>query len=309
MNCKWLYNKPMTNLIFKHAANKMRRAWGENDARRDANKTIPESIEVFDNISYGPHGKWNTLAVYRPKTSAGPLPCIVVFHGGGFFYGTKETYQFYSADLASRGFTVLCFNYRLCPEHRYPAQYEDINNVMLWIAANAEKYGIDINSLFFVGDSAGGSLVYTFSAIVTNQSLAKHFKFTLSSITKPKAIALNCSLSDFDLAVKTDSQQETLLKAYLGMNGLKKYKEQLNINNYVTQDFPATYVMSASHDFLLYQFQPTLDLLKEKGVKAEGKVYGSPDDQSAIHVFHVDVGSQLADLCNDDEVAFFKSFI
>ena len=105
----------------------------KGDRRRDAGLSTPPEIQRYDDIVYGDSKKWQILDVYRPKDKAGKLPVILSVHGGGWVYGTKETYQFYCMDLVKRGFAVVNFTYRLAPEHRYPAQIEDTNAVVEWI--------------------------------------------------------------------------------------------------------------------------------------------------------------------------------
>ncbi|MCR5189302.1 MAG: alpha/beta hydrolase [Treponema sp.] len=299
----------MNKLMMKLLAMKIRHEWGKNDKKRDKDKSIPSDIKVTDKISYGPYGKYNKLAIYRKRDSLDKvLPCIVIFHGGGFFYGTKEVYQYYAADLAQRGFVVINFNYRLAPENPYPRQLEDINAAMTWLNQNAQNNKIDLNNLFFVGDSAGGNLVYTYTVLLTNPDFAKYYKFQLPQGIKPKAIAINCGVCDFELIDK-ESQEQAMLAAYMGENWRSKYIEELRVKNFLTRDFPATYIVSASKDFLLYQFQPLVDLFNSKGIPCKANVYGKEDDESAVHVFHVNVHTPLADQCNDDECNFFKTFV
>lgn len=99
---------------------KMRIEMKKNDAKRDAGLVEPTTIEKFRDISYGPHGIDNTLDVYYPKETDHKLPTLIHIHGGGFFYRDKELYRFYTMFLASQGFTVINFNYRLAPDHVYP---------------------------------------------------------------------------------------------------------------------------------------------------------------------------------------------
>ena len=81
--------------------------FGKGDRKRDAGLKTPEDVKRFDDISYGPDRKYQLLDVYRLKDAEGKLPVIVSVHGGGWVYGTKETYQFYCMSLAQRGFAVV----------------------------------------------------------------------------------------------------------------------------------------------------------------------------------------------------------
>lgn len=289
----------MTNPIYKIVATKFRKDWAKNDYLRDKDFSIPENVEVIRDISYGKNGIWNLLDVNLPKNNTNPLPVIVNFHGGGFFYGTKETYKIYAGDMASRGFAVINFNYRLSPENRFPKQLEDCNSVLTWICNNSEKYNLDLNRVFFVGDSAGANLVYFYSTILTNPDYAKLYDFEIPAI-KPKAVALNCGL--YKIA---DDINDLVSKAYVG-SGKKKYAENLLVEKYVTSDFPPAYIVSAPNDFLLCQVQPMADFLKSKGVTVETKVYGTKEDPNAVHVFHLNMRLDYGKQCNDDECEFFN---
>lgn len=299
-----LFSNSFTNPIYKIIAEKTRKQWGANDKIRNAQFTLPENIEITNDISYGPYGKFNTLSVYRPKTTE-KLPCIVSFHGGGFFYGNTEVYQFYSADLATRDFVVMCFNYRLCPEKKFPSPLEDASKAIKWLIKNADQYNMDLEKLYFVGDSAGSNLAITFTTMLCNPEYAKLFDFEVPQI-KPKALGLNSSL--FDLELATDKMSVMLTKAYVGKM-TKKKKEMLNYNNYLTEDFPPCYITSAPGDFLLYQNQHQIDLFNKKGIENRFKIYGEKDDPNAVHVFHLNLVLDIAKQCNNEECEFFREKI
>lgn len=99
-------------------AKTLRQQFQQSDDARDAGLSthIPE-VDRIDNLPYGPLPKWQTLDLYRPHQAITPLfPVIINIHGGGWVYGTKETYQFYGMNLAKEGFAVINGNYRLPPQ-------------------------------------------------------------------------------------------------------------------------------------------------------------------------------------------------
>lgn len=127
-----------------------------SDKKRDAAIPLPQGVQSYRDISYGKYGEESLLDVYCPEGTTEKLPTIVSIHGGGYVYGSKEIYRRYCMDLARRGFTVVNFNYRLAPKHRFPAPLEDTNIVMEWVCRNADTYHMDPDRIFVVGDSAGG---------------------------------------------------------------------------------------------------------------------------------------------------------
>ena len=126
----------MSEPDYRKLVEETRVAIKKGDDQRDAGlpTQIPE-VERFDDISYGEDPKYQILDVYLPKNkTSAKLPVIVNIHGGGWIYGTKETYQFYCLAMAKEGFAVVNANYRLAPDVVYPGELDDINRVFHWVA-------------------------------------------------------------------------------------------------------------------------------------------------------------------------------
>jgi acetyl esterase len=99
------------------------------------------------------------LRVYRPATGDGPWPVVVFFHGGGFVVCTPDTHDPYCRALASEaGVMVVSVDYRLAPEHKFPAGLEDCLAATEWVLAHAGELGTDGSRVFVAGDSAGGTM-------------------------------------------------------------------------------------------------------------------------------------------------------
>jgi acetyl esterase len=100
------------------------------------------------------------IRVYRPPTdSEATLPIILFLHGGGWSVGDLDTYDGDARNHAvGAGAVVVSVDYRLAPEHPYPAAVEDAWAATQWAAAHAEELGADPGRLAVAGDSAGGNL-------------------------------------------------------------------------------------------------------------------------------------------------------
>ena len=101
------------------------------------------------------------LRVYRPAGVADSrrLPVLVYFHGGGWVIGDLETHDVMCRQLtAEAGVSVISVDYRLAPEHKFPAAVDDAWAATRWIAAHAAELGVDADRLAVGGDSAGGNL-------------------------------------------------------------------------------------------------------------------------------------------------------
>jgi acetyl esterase len=96
---------------------------------------------------------------YAPDEPGGPHPLLVYYHGGGFVLGDLETHDQLCRLLARHaGVHVLSIDYRLAPEHPFPAAPEDAWAALRWAAAHAAELGADPARLAVAGDSAGGNL-------------------------------------------------------------------------------------------------------------------------------------------------------
>jgi acetyl esterase len=111
------------------------------------------------------------LRIYTPVAAGGEaLPAIVFFHGGGFVFGDLETHDGLCRLLATdSGARVIAVNYRLAPEHKFPAAVEDAFAAVRWIEKNAAHLGVDANRIAVAGDSAGANL----SAVVCQLAKAQ----------------------------------------------------------------------------------------------------------------------------------------
>jgi acetyl esterase len=96
--------------------------------------------------------------LYAPSTRAG-LPLLLYLHGGGFTVGSLQTHDALCRELARlAGCMVVSLDYRLAPEHKFPAASNDAWDALAWLAAHAADLGADPARLAVGGDSAGGTL-------------------------------------------------------------------------------------------------------------------------------------------------------
>jgi acetyl esterase len=95
----------------------------------------------------------------KPRQTNGLAPCLVFYHGGGWVIGDLDSHDVVCRKLADAGeLIVISVDYRLAPEHKFPAAVDDAIEAAKWIAANASQFGIDPSRLMVGGDSAGGNL-------------------------------------------------------------------------------------------------------------------------------------------------------
>ena len=118
-----------------------------------------ESVaHVEDRRVPGPAGAI-AVRVYRGEGAPVPSAGIVYFHGGGWVIGSLESHDNFCRALANRAqATVVSIDYRLAPEHRFPAAAEDCFAATRWVAENGAEIGVDGARIAVAGDSAGGNL-------------------------------------------------------------------------------------------------------------------------------------------------------
>jgi len=126
----------------------------------------PPVAELHDLVADGPHGPI-PLRLYRPRPAAdGPLPVLVYFHGGGWVIGDLDTHDVLCRELANgAGCAVVAVDYRMGPEHRFPAAVDDCAAATRWVRDQAAALGLDAGRLAVGGDSAGGNLAAVVSLI------------------------------------------------------------------------------------------------------------------------------------------------
>ncbi|SEP71816.1 alpha/beta hydrolase [Microlunatus flavus] len=117
-------------------------------------------VDKEDRTVPGPEGEPDiTVRVYRPKGATGPLPGVYVIHGGGMIMGDVEGEDPTATWLCDAlPAVVVSVEYRLAPEHPYPAGPEDCYAGLVWTAAHADELGLDADRLAVYGGSAGGGL-------------------------------------------------------------------------------------------------------------------------------------------------------
>ncbi|ADL52984.1 alpha/beta hydrolase [Clostridium cellulovorans] len=285
----------------------------KGDAIRDKGLINPENIKRYDNIDYyGDEIEEHLLDIYIPTDKTKLLPAIVSIHGGGWVYGNKEAYQFYCMNLAENGFAVVNFNYRLAPKHKFPAALEDVNSVFHWIKENSEKFQIDLENLFVVGDSAGAQLAAQYAAITTNEEYAKIFDFKTTDI-KIKAMGLNCGIFDPLDRVRNQGNLlmnrflKYLLRDYLGKE-LYRYEREMDFQSNITASYPISFVTCSVNDILVGCKPSFLAKLKNSGITYIYKEYGH-NDKSINHVFHLNIRKEEAIKLNNEQIEFFRQYI
>ncbi len=123
-------------------------------------------LRVQDRTIDGPAGPIS-IRIYWPPTDHAAPPVVLFFHGGGFVVGDLDTHDGTCRQHAvGASAVVVSVEYRLAPEHPYPAAIDDAWAATQWVAAHGSEMGADTSRLAVAGDSAGGNI----SAVIAQRS-------------------------------------------------------------------------------------------------------------------------------------------
>ncbi len=120
---------------------------------------LPDGVEVIRDLEYAQvKGVSLKLDLYRPSAMpSAPMPLVIWVHGGGWRNGTKANCP--AAWLAAQGYAVASLDFRLLPEHPWPAQIEDPIAALRWLRKESGKYGLAAERSAAMGGSSGGHVV------------------------------------------------------------------------------------------------------------------------------------------------------
>jgi acetyl esterase/lipase len=121
---------------------------------------LPDGVTTVDRTIAGVDGNEIPIRVYSPPRQDGaPVPAVLFIHGGGFVVGDLDTEHAGAASTADAlGVVVVSVDYRLAPEHPFPAGLEDCYAALQWLAKEAGELGVDAERIAVFGQSAGGGL-------------------------------------------------------------------------------------------------------------------------------------------------------
>ncbi len=133
---------------------------------------VGEIAVARDTVMPGPAGEI-ALRLYDPRRDRGAGPVVVFYHGGGFVVGSIDTHAAMAAEIA-RGLDlpVVSVEYRLAPEHAWPAAPEDCIAAARWVAGGPAELGVEATGLVLCGDSAGGNLAIVTALALRDQPAA-----------------------------------------------------------------------------------------------------------------------------------------
>lgn len=115
-------------------------------------------VQLREDVVYGRVGDRELLLDAVLPEGAGAVPGVIVIHGGAWRSGNRRQLRGYADSLARRGMACFAIDYRLAPDHKFPAQIDDCRMAVRWVRKHAAEYGVDPLRMGAIGYSAGGHL-------------------------------------------------------------------------------------------------------------------------------------------------------
>lgn len=257
---------------------------------------VPPLREVFDlQLDALLNGR-----LYRP--AAARLPVILFFHGGGWVLGDLDTHDQMCRTLAAEsGCVVLSVDYRLAPEHPYPAAVDDAVHALAWIKTHGEGHDLDTTRVAVAGDSAGGNLAAALASRARRQGSQPCVQLLFYPVTT----------TDLDLGFDAAFDglvlcREELLwhqDQYLPRSADRRLPDVSPLDCADLAQMPPALVIAAECDPILPQSTRYVEALRAQGVPAqlrlfEGMIHGFaqyPDRFRAAEAALTYAGRSLAD--------------
>ena len=221
--------------------------------------------QIHSSVDHLVETKGGVLRVRLIRPNDAPdLPVLLFVHGGGFILGSVDTHEAMARALAlSANSVVAAVDYRLAPEHPYPAALEDAASVLNWLEANGDALPLDPSRIAIAGDSAGAQIAASVVSDGDNRSAVRHLallyplldptRASLSSQLLSEGYMLTGEFIDWAWQAYTDDPCDplvNLLGASLG-------------------GFPPTSIVTAEFDPLRDEGDAFADRLRDAGVLVE----------------------------------------
>lgn len=295
--------------------------YGLEAVGRIQSSTISSRVRVERNIPYLEGGRRSHLLdVYIPEGRTGPLPVVFYVHGGAFMWCSKDTHFLFARAYAEQGFIVFNINYSLAPQHRYPAAIRDACAALLWVHANAARFGGDPKRMVFAGESAGANLISALTIACCSRREEPWAQKLFDTGIMPRAVIPACGILQVSNARRFSARRKLprvarrilhlLPDAYVDL-GASTQQGDLDLldpllvmeSDYrFERPLPGFFLPVGTADPLLDDSRRMAEALSIRGVPAEARYY-----PGEIHAFHVMRWRPMAQQCWQDTFRFIDA--
>lgn len=223
-----------------------------------------------------------SVRIYRPAVK-GQQPIALFYHGGSFMMNSLDIYDYVCRYLACFGeFVVIAVDYRLAPEHKFPAGLEDSYAALQWVVKHVSKLGGTKDKISIIGDSSGGNFAAVVSQMARERKdvqIRKQVLIYPVTVIQPPRVTASEQRYGKGHFLEYDSRQNPF-SLYLNEDYEKNLPQSSPLYEDNLCDLPPALFIMAECDPLLDQGLMYAARLKDSGVPVEVKIY-----QGMIHGF------------------------
>lgn len=222
---------------------RQRAAW--NAVCAEFRAPLPEGIRISDVSANGV-----PCRLYTPE-GEGLRPAVLYGHGGGWVLGGIATHEDMCAELAAgSGCIVVLVDYRLAPEHPYPAQLEDSLKVWRWMVGEGQSHGMDATRIIAAGDSAGGQMSAALALTLRELGLPQLKGMALLYPVLGANFQTSSYIRNAEAPCLTREEMRFYLDAFLGPQGSPAWSDEKAVPNLATsvEGLPPAFITVAGHD-------------------------------------------------------------
>lgn len=277
---------------------------------------VPKGIEKVSDVCYDQNNQDAVLDLYYAPTEVkakGKLPLIVWVHGGAWISGDKSHLENYARILAGKGFIVAAVNYSLAPKYHYPLPVEQVNQALAFLTKHANAYSINSAALFMAGDSAGSHIIAQVANCITEESYAE--LMNIEPAIQPnqlKGLLLHCGAYNaevIDMQGDFKNFLTTVLWSYSGQENFKTHPEfkSASVVNYVTKNFPPSFISAGNDDPLLSQSQEMAQALRNQQVVVDSLFFPTDYTPKLPHEYQFNLTTEAAKKALHQSVVFMQN--
>jgi len=293
----------------------IRNAFKTNDAKVSEAlvKHLPSGIASIEDQQYRPNDKDALLDVFYPAHAA-TLSTVVWVHGGAWVAGGKDDIDNYLKILASYGFTVVSIGYSLAPERQYPTPILQLNDALGYLQQHSQYLHVDTGRIALAGDSAGSQIVAQMSNIITSATYADDMEIQPKlQANDLRAVLLNCGAYDLALPDYNGAFGKFLHTVLWAYSGTKDFLHDsklktASVANYVTSNFPPTFITAGNVDPLLPQSIEFAQRLQSKNVPISELFYAANHQPQLNHEYQFDLDTVDGRVALEDMVGFLRQY-
>jgi acetyl esterase/lipase len=245
-----------------------------------------ENVTIQSGVDYGSAYPNGTLDIIKPKNFTGGEAVIFAIHGGAYV-SEGSSPGFYYVMIANEGFVTVNINYALAPEHGvYPVPVKQFEEAYTYIREHNDIYKLNLDKVFFSGDSAGGQIAGQFAAMQTNPDYITLMN-TLSPVQFKRVVPLEtidgvilfCAIYDF---LRLDPPPENTMKlplkklgeAYFHTSDIKsKLIASAGLFDKITENFPRAFITDGNTYSFDFEAKEMTALLESKNIPVTSVFY------------------------------------